>query len=92
MHYFRNLLKFVPANNRSPKVRPKEVGMLNGTCTFILLPPQILSLDETLVLYGYTMHPARLCGGFWTIKFFSCLVFRLAWKKDSVVTDTHYLN
>ena len=24
-------------------------------------------------LYGSTMHPARLCGGFWTI--FFCLVF-----------------
>ena len=32
-----------------------------------------------LALWGSTMHPARLCGGFQTI--FFCLVCRLPWKK-----------
>ena len=30
MHYFRNLLKFVPANNRSPKVCTFVYPNING--------------------------------------------------------------
>ena len=29
--------------------------------------PTLVKIDCLLALYGFTMHPAQLCGGFWAI-------------------------
>ena len=53
------------------------IMMVSGQFFFLLRPLQINLINWCigclLALYGSTLHPARLCGYFWTIIFFSCL-------------------
>ena len=50
----------------------KKITGARGTLTTLYQTLYTLLFGCLLALYGSTMHPARLCGGFWTI--FFCLV------------------
>ena len=54
------------------RAREKSFTGARRTSTTLYRTLCILLFGCLLALYGSTMHPARLCGGFWTI--FFCLV------------------
>ena len=61
----------------------KKITGARGTLTTLYQILCIWLLGCLLALYGSTMHPARLCGGFWTI--FFCLVCGPLEKKKKLI-------